>query len=175
LIRSLHHPAGQDTPTGRARHAREAAAYINSYLSTGKGSKRRLGESVRSDQLPRSVIHVSTRLTMQTGVRMRALRFRRLAHCRWGVELPFPEQRLVQDLVAAFPGCELERGPPTGEFCCQRCAESRLVSLLSVGIWIASSAPIYEPLDRRAGRRKPRSNRLRERSDEYHHEHGNGN
>jgi hypothetical protein len=30
------------------------------------------------------------------------------------------------------------------------------VSLLSVGIWIASSAPIYEPLDRRAGRRKPR-------------------
>ena len=115
MIGSLHKPAGQDTPTGRARLAREAAAYISSYLPTGKGSKRKLGESVRSDQLPRSVIHVSTRLPMQTGVTIRALRFRRLAHCRWRVELPFPEQRLVQDLVAAFPGYELERGPPTGE------------------------------------------------------------
>jgi hypothetical protein len=81
--------------TGRARRLREAAAYISSYLSAGKGSKRKLGECVRLDQRPRSAIHVSTRLTMQTGVTMRALRFRRLLRCRWGVELPFREQRLV--------------------------------------------------------------------------------
>jgi hypothetical protein len=56
-----------DTPTGRARHARESAAYISSYLSQGKGHKRKLGETVRSDQLPRSIIHVSTALTLRTG------------------------------------------------------------------------------------------------------------
>jgi hypothetical protein len=104
-----------DTPTGRARHARESAAYISSYLSRGKGAKRTLGETVRSDDLPRSIIHVSTALTMKTGVTMRALRFRRLVHARWGLELAFPEQRQVQALVDAFPGCELERGPPRTE------------------------------------------------------------
>jgi hypothetical protein len=103
-----------DTPTGRARHARESAAYISSYLSRGRGSKRALGETVRSDDLPRSVIHVSTELTMRTGVTMRALRFRRLVHQRWGIDIPFPEQRQVQELVEAFPGCVLERGPPDG-------------------------------------------------------------
>jgi hypothetical protein len=101
-----------DTPTGRARHARESAAYVSSYLTQGKGSKRTLGETVRSDQLPQSVIHVATGLTMRTGVTMRALRFRRLLHSRWSVALPFPEQRGIQELVEAFPGCVLERGPP---------------------------------------------------------------
>ena len=101
-----------DTPTGRARHARESAAYISSYLSRGKGHKRTLGETVRSDQLPTSIIHVSTRLTMTTGCTMRALRFRRLVHRRWGLSLPFPEQRQVQELVDFFPGSELVRGPP---------------------------------------------------------------
>jgi hypothetical protein len=104
-----------DTPTGRARHARESAAYISSYLSRGKGAKRTLGETVRSDDLPKSIIYVSTALTMKTGVTMRALRFRRLVHARWGLELAFPEQRQVQALVDAFPGCELERGPPRTE------------------------------------------------------------
>jgi hypothetical protein len=101
-----------DTPIARARHAREAAAYVSSYLTQGKGQKRTLGETVRSDQLPHSVIHISTVLTMRTGVTMRALRFRRLLKSRWGVSLPFPEQRCIQHLVEAFPGSVLERGPP---------------------------------------------------------------
>jgi hypothetical protein len=103
---------GIDTPTGRARHARESAAYVSSYLTKGKGSKRTLGETVRSDQLPQSIIHVSTSLTLRTGVTMRALRFRRLVHSRWEAVLPFPEQAGIQQLVDAFPGCVLERGPP---------------------------------------------------------------
>lgn len=101
-----------DTPTGRARSAREAAAYISSYLSRGKGTKLQLGETVRSQELPRSVIHVAVKLTMETGVTMRALRFRRLVYSRWGVVMPYAEQRNVMHLVEAFPGCVLERGPP---------------------------------------------------------------
>lgn len=96
-----------DTPTGRARPARESAAYLSAYLSGGKGHKRQLSETVRSDQLPRSIIHVSTQLTMRTHVTMRALRFRRLLNRRWAVNLPFDEQHNVQLLVEAFPGCEL--------------------------------------------------------------------
>jgi hypothetical protein len=107
-----------DEPTGRARAARESAAYISSYLSSKRGGKRTLGETVLSDELPRSVIHVSTRLTMQTCVTMRSLRLRRLIHVRWDTDLPFTEQRSVEQLLAAFPGSELvavddsERGPP---------------------------------------------------------------
>jgi len=103
-----------DEPTGRARPAREAAAYLSAYLTKGKGHKRQLSETVRSDQLPRSVIHVSTRLTMRTCVTMRTLRFRRLVFMRWNALLPFPEQRAIQNIVDAFPGCELveDRGPP---------------------------------------------------------------
>lgn len=98
-----------DEPTGRARHARESAAYISSYLTRGKGHKRDLSETVRSDELPRSIIHVSTRLTQTTGVTMRALRFRRLIYCRWGVALPWDEQAGLMRLVEAFPGSTLER------------------------------------------------------------------
>ena len=106
-----------DEPTGRARAARESAAYVASYLSTGKGHKRKLGETVLSDQLPRSVIHVSTDLTMRTCVTMRALRLRRLVWWRWRVVLPFEQQRGLEDLLSAFPGAELvavdaPRGPP---------------------------------------------------------------
>ncbi len=102
-------------PIAPARHAREAAAYISSYLSgRSRSGKRELRETVRSDQLPRSVIHVATTLTMATGVTMRALRFRRLLHARWDVQLPFLEQRGVEDLTRAFGGTELVRGPPCG-------------------------------------------------------------
>jgi len=100
-----------DVPAARAWHAREAAAYISSYLSTGKGAKRTLGETVMSDQLPRSVIHVDTVLTLETGVTMRALRLRRLLKVKWDVELPFPEQRAIAEMLAVFPGAELVRGP----------------------------------------------------------------
>lgn len=105
-----------DEPTGRARHARESAAYLSAYLTSGKGSKRQLSETVRSDQLPRSVIHVSTSLTLQTGVTMRALRFRRLVYRRWQCNLDFLEQRDVQVLCEAFDG-ELvpARAPPAAQ------------------------------------------------------------
>jgi hypothetical protein len=106
-----------DTPTGRARAARESAAYISSHLSTGKGHKRTLGETVLSDELPVSVIFVDRRLTMKTGVTMRRLRFNRLAWCRWRVLLPFTELRDIERVLLAFPGTELvsvdsDRGPP---------------------------------------------------------------
>lgn len=108
-----------DTPTGRARLARESAAYISSYLSRGTGAKRQLGETVRSDQLPFSVIHVAVSLTQQTCVTMRALRLKRLVWHRWRVSMDPLEQRGVELLLAAFPGSELlavdgERGPPEG-------------------------------------------------------------
>lgn len=103
-----------DTPLDQARSAREAAAYISSYLSTGKGSKRELGETVRSDQMPQSIIYVSTDLTMKTGCTMRALRFCWLVNARWGLSLPFPVQRNVQLLCEAFDGELLsDRGPPS--------------------------------------------------------------
>jgi hypothetical protein len=103
-----------DTPIDRARAAREAAAYISSYLGKGKGRKRQLGETVLSAEMPRSIIYVSIQLTLKTGVTMRALRFRRLVFMRWNTLLPFPEQRSIQNIVDAFPGCQLveDRGPP---------------------------------------------------------------
>jgi hypothetical protein len=106
-----------DTPSAPARVAREAAAYISSYLSSEHGGKRTLGETVRSDQMPVSIIHVSTRLTRATGCTMRVLRFQRLVHNRWGVRLPFLELRQVKELVDRYPGCELvahggPRAPP---------------------------------------------------------------
>lgn len=105
-----------DTPTGHARLARESAAYISSYLTKGKGSKKHLCETVRSHQLPHSVIHVDTRLTMRTHVTMRTLRFRRLVNHKWGVNLPFTEQHNVQLLCDAFDAELLEtiptKGPP---------------------------------------------------------------
>jgi hypothetical protein len=77
--------------------------------------KEGLSETVRSPEMPRSIIHVSIDLTQKTGVTMRALRFRRLVYARWHCNLTFPEQRNVQLFVEAFDG-ELvpERGPPNG-------------------------------------------------------------
>jgi hypothetical protein len=105
-----------DTPVGRACSARESAAYISSYLASSRapGGKRRLSETVRSSEMPRSIIHVSVDLTQKTGVTMRALRFRRLVYGRWKVNLGFLEQRNVQRLCDAFDGELLfDRGPPT--------------------------------------------------------------
>lgn len=56
---------------------RGAAAYLSAYFVTGKRGKQTLQESVLSPDMPRSIIHVSTKLTQQTGVTMRELRFRR--------------------------------------------------------------------------------------------------
>jgi hypothetical protein len=42
-----------------------------------------LHESVTTRDMPRSIVHVSTRLTQATGVTMRELRFRRFAWARY--------------------------------------------------------------------------------------------
>lgn len=56
------------------REPRAAAAYLSAYFVNGKGRKVTLEESVRSNKMPRSIIHVSTILTRQSGITMRALR-----------------------------------------------------------------------------------------------------
>jgi len=52
---------------------------LSSYFVNGKNGKLTLEESVRSGQMPRSIIHVSHRLTQGSRVTMRALRLRRFA------------------------------------------------------------------------------------------------
>jgi hypothetical protein len=59
------------------REPRAAAAYLSSYFVTGKDQKVKLEESVRSNAMPRSIIHVSNKLTQRTGLTMRSLRLKR--------------------------------------------------------------------------------------------------
>lgn len=56
----------------------EAAAYLSSYFASGSKSKLHLTEAVKSNEMPRSIIHVSVDLTMRTGITMRNLRYRRM-------------------------------------------------------------------------------------------------
>lgn len=72
--------------------AESAAAYLSSYFVKGKRGKETLWESARSPQMPRSIVHVSTRLTMQTGCTMRVLRLRRAIFYVWRVTLPCAER-----------------------------------------------------------------------------------
>lgn len=67
----------------RVRHPRAAAAYLSSYFINGKGSKISLEESVQSNWMPRSIIHVSNELTRASGITMRTLRLRRYAWMLW--------------------------------------------------------------------------------------------
>jgi hypothetical protein len=64
------------TELGPAK-AKAVAAYLSSYFVRGKAGKVRLAHSVLSERLPRSIIHISTGLTLKTGITMRELRFRR--------------------------------------------------------------------------------------------------
>lgn len=104
-----------DTPTGRARHARESAAYLSAYLTKGKGHKKQLCETVRSHELPRSVFHVSTRLTLRTRCTMRTLRLRRYVHAVWG-NVGVESRETAVLFLTGLPGCELQpmagRAPP---------------------------------------------------------------
>ena len=59
------------------RELLQVAAYLSAYFVTGKKGKESLQESVMAQDMPRSIIHVSTDLTQRSGVRMRELRFRR--------------------------------------------------------------------------------------------------
>ena len=85
----------------RVREPRAAAAYLSSYFVSGKRGKETLEESVQSNWMPRSIIHVSTRLTAASGVTMRALRLRRYA---WMLRRKLDDQDfphdLIEDLVA---------------------------------------------------------------------------
>jgi hypothetical protein len=67
----------------RVREPQAAAAYLSSYFIAGKGSKISLEESVQSNWMPRSIIHVSVELTRQSEVTMRNLRLRRYAWVLW--------------------------------------------------------------------------------------------
>jgi hypothetical protein len=67
----------------QVRDPRAAAAYLSSYFVTGKGSKVSLQESVQSNWMPRSIIHVSKELTQRSGITMRSLRLRRYAWVLW--------------------------------------------------------------------------------------------
>jgi hypothetical protein len=67
----------------RVRDPRAAAAYLSSYFVTGKGGKVSLQESVQSNWMPRSIIHVSKELTQRSGITMRSLRLRRYAWVVW--------------------------------------------------------------------------------------------
>ena len=61
----------------KAMPAQNAAAYLSSYFVKGRRGKTALWESVQSSAMPPSIIHVSTKLTMQTGCTMRTLRLKR--------------------------------------------------------------------------------------------------
>ena len=61
--------------------SRGAAAYVSAYFVTGRGGKASIEESVQTAGMPRSIVHVSVRLSQATGVTMRSLRLTRYA---WG-------------------------------------------------------------------------------------------
>lgn len=88
----------------RVREPRAAAAYLSSYFISGKGRKVSLEESVQSNWMPRSIIHVSAKLTQRSRVTMRSLRLKRFI---WR-ELPSALDLLrylgitVQDVYAAW-------------------------------------------------------------------------
>lgn len=84
----------------KAMPSQNVAAYLSSYFVKGRRGKTALWESVQSSAMPRSIIHVSVKLTMQTGCTMRALRLRRLLFVMWGVSLSGEELRLVCALMA---------------------------------------------------------------------------
>jgi len=97
-----------------------AAAYLSSYFVKGRRGKATLWESVRSAAMPRSIVHVSVRLTQETGCTMRLLRFGRYVWVVWGVGLPFRELSVIDqrgfrawaDLVTVGGP---DRGPPHGK------------------------------------------------------------
>jgi len=92
---------------------------LSSYFVKGRRGKTALWESVRSSAMPRSVIHVSTKLTMQTGCTMRALRLKRALFVLWGVSVSQDELRAIASVLAARPETSQSerpgRDPPAPE------------------------------------------------------------
>jgi hypothetical protein len=94
-----------------------AAAYLSSYFVKGRRGKATLWESARSASMPRSIVHVSVRLTQETGCTMRLLRFARFVWVLWAVRLPCGELRVAHELGfmawAELVAAESpDRGPP---------------------------------------------------------------
>jgi hypothetical protein len=90
----------------RPQPGRAAAAYLSAYFCHGKRDKMTLRESVTTPDMPRSIVHVSTRLTQRTGVTMRELRFRRFVWARRPGMMASGEPSLI---AAARACAELER------------------------------------------------------------------
>jgi hypothetical protein len=63
-----------------SRPGQRAAAYLASYLATGKGGKTAITETVQHSDVPPQVVYVAPMLTRETGVTMRFLRRRRYLH-----------------------------------------------------------------------------------------------
>lgn len=80
-----------------------AAAYLSSYFIGGRGRKAKLEESVRHAGMPRSIIHVSHRLTGATGCTMRRLRRLRFLYVRGGFVLCPDETYHRVDLFEGHP------------------------------------------------------------------------
>jgi hypothetical protein len=74
---AAHYGFGYSERKRRLMPARAAAAYLSSYFVTGKKEKVALHRSVMDPEMPRSIVHVSVKLTQATGCTMRELRFRR--------------------------------------------------------------------------------------------------
>ena len=102
----------------RCSEPRAAAAYLSSYFVRGKGGKATLEQSVRSNRMPRSIVHVSVLLTGISGVTMRSLRMRRYLWWRLR-ELPRELARALHDRDRFLALCDelqaveasLARGP----------------------------------------------------------------
>lgn len=67
----------------RVLEAQAAAAYLSAYFCSGRREKLELRESVMHPAMPRSIVHVSSRLTQATGCTMRRLRIKRFLFARW--------------------------------------------------------------------------------------------
>jgi len=79
--------------------ARSAAAYLSSYFVTGSKKKATLQESVTNPHMPRSIIYVSPRLSMVTGL-----------HNASPSDAPLPARALGRG--GALCGRHLPRGRP---------------------------------------------------------------
>ncbi len=95
-----------------------AAAYLSSYFVRGRRGKATLWESVRSSAMPRSIVHVSVKLTQETGCTMRLLRIGRFMWVNWKVTLPYRELRIIDEqgflVWAELVADGIGRGPPLG-------------------------------------------------------------
>jgi hypothetical protein len=93
-----------------------AAAYLSSYFVKGRRGKATLWESVRSEAMPRSIVHVSVKLTQETGCTMRLLRLGRFMWVNWRMAVSYRELRIINEqgflVWAELVTNGVDRGPP---------------------------------------------------------------